>query len=90
MVPIQELLARIRWDPEFGRGEFVLGYLDHVNHDLRHVALRDAQPDPRNPSMLDIVDDQGRVISLPVHRIRQVLRNGEMIWQRSGHAQSGS
>lgn len=29
MIP-HELLSRIHWDPEFGRGEFKIGYLDHV------------------------------------------------------------
>ncbi|MGO8858955.1 MAG: DUF504 domain-containing protein [Steroidobacteraceae bacterium] len=83
MIPIHELLARIRWDPAFGRGEFVIGYLDHDTSELRHAALRDARPDPENPSMLDIVDEHGLVVSLPLHRIRQVLRNGEVIWQRA-------
>jgi hypothetical protein len=30
VIPIHELLARIRWDPEFGRGRFEIGYLDHT------------------------------------------------------------
>jgi uncharacterized protein (UPF0248 family) len=29
MTPLHELLNRIRWDPEFGRGQFKIGYLDH-------------------------------------------------------------
>jgi len=82
MIPIHQLLARIRWDPAFGRGQFVLGYLDHGTDELRHVAFQDTRPDPENPSMLDIVDEHGAVVSLPLHRIRQVLRDGETIWQR--------
>ena len=30
MIPIHQLLSRIRWDPEFGRGTFDLGYFDRV------------------------------------------------------------
>ena len=82
MIPIHQLLSRIRWDAEFGRAQFVIGYVDHVTGKIQQVSLRDAQPDPANHSLLDIVDDEGFKISLPLHRIRQVLRNGEVIWQR--------
>lgn len=30
MQPLQDLLHRIRWDPEFGKGRFVLGYHDRI------------------------------------------------------------
>jgi hypothetical protein len=30
MIPIHELLSRIRWDPEFARGSFQLGYYDRA------------------------------------------------------------
>ena len=82
MTPIHELLARIRWDAAFGRGQFTLGYADHETEELRYIPFRDAQPDPNNPSMLDFVNEHGTVVSLPLHRIHQVLRNGATIWQR--------
>jgi hypothetical protein len=28
MIPIHELLNRIRWDPEFSKGDFQLGYYE--------------------------------------------------------------
>jgi uncharacterized protein (UPF0248 family) len=30
MIPIHRLLNRIRWDPGFGRGRFVIGYYDRL------------------------------------------------------------
>ena len=30
MTPIHELLNRIRWDPEFAKGNFELGYYDRA------------------------------------------------------------
>jgi len=41
MIPIQDLLHRIRWDPEFGRGEFVIGYYDRIEHEIIHVPFRE-------------------------------------------------
>lgn len=82
MIPIHELLARIRWDAAFGRGQFALGYVDHETEELRYVPFKETRPDPNNPEMLDLVDEHGEVVSLPLHRIHQVLRDGETIWQR--------
>ena len=82
MMPIHELLARIRWDSSFGHGLFMLGYIDHNTSELRFVPFNDVRPDTHNPSMLDFVDNRGGVVSVPLHRIYQVLRNGKTIWQR--------
>ncbi|MFN6960799.1 MAG: DUF504 domain-containing protein, partial [Rhodocyclaceae bacterium] len=41
MQPIHELLSRIRWDAEFGQGEFVIGYWDRVDRRLHRVRLSD-------------------------------------------------
>ncbi len=40
MIPIQQLLSRIQWDQEFGRGEFVLGYYDRVLEEIVGVQVR--------------------------------------------------
>lgn len=40
MMPIQDLLNRIRWDPDFGRGEFVIGYFDRVENAIIKVPLK--------------------------------------------------
>ena len=82
MMPIHQLLARIRWDSAFARGQFTLGYVDHNADRLRYVAFTEARPDPANPSMLDLLDEAGKPMSLPLHRIRQVLRDGRVVWQR--------
>lgn len=82
MIPIHQLLARIRWDTEFGRGRFLIGYQDKLAAEVRYVVLQDARPDPDNPSLLDVTDEEGVVHSVPLHRIREVLRDGETIWRR--------
>jgi len=40
MLPIHELLNRIRWDKEFGRGDFRIGYYDSIEDRLIRVPLR--------------------------------------------------
>jgi len=36
--------------------------------------------------MLEAVADDGSVHSVPLHRVREVWRNGGLIWHREGHA----
>jgi uncharacterized protein (UPF0248 family) len=83
MTPIHELLARIRWDPDFGRGEFELAYLDRLAGGLVRVSLRDVGFDPDDHFGLRILDSEGCSHSVPYHRIRAVYRDGQPIWQRS-------
>lgn len=82
MTPLHELLARIRWDPEFGKGEFALGYWDRVLRRIVVVSLREVVLDPHDHFAFDVVDDDGVAHHVPFHRVRQVFRDGVLLWQR--------
>lgn len=82
MQPIHELLARIRWDAEFSKGQFDIGYWDRIAHEMVRVRLSEIAWDPDNPSFFDIVDADGIVHSIPFHRVREVWCNGTLIWDR--------
>ena len=82
MIPIHELLARIRWDPEFGRGNFEIGYWDRVEGKTLRIPLALMHPDSANPHELQFVDEEGVIHTLPLHRIREVVRDGVVIWRR--------
>ena len=38
MIPIHDLLSRIRWDAAFARSRFVIGYWDRVAGRVLHAA----------------------------------------------------
>lgn len=82
MIPIHQLLARIRWDPAFGDARFVLAYLDHGSEELRRVALEATIGDPDNLAFFDVVDEDGVTRAIPLHRVREVWRDGTLIWRR--------
>lgn len=82
MIPIHQLLDRIRWDPEFAKGEFEIAYLDRVEHRLVRVSLRDAHAEPGDHFALQVKDADGYVHPVPLHRIREVCRDGILIWKR--------
>jgi uncharacterized protein (UPF0248 family) len=82
MIPIQELLSRIRWDPEFGRGKFIIGYYDRIEAQIIKVPLARIAFATDSPASFDAIEADGSVHSVPYHRVREVYRDGELIWQR--------
>jgi uncharacterized protein (UPF0248 family) len=83
MIPIHELLARIRFDPEFGRARFVIAYLDHRKEALVRVPLERVRVPEDHRFAFETVEDDGTLHSVPYHRVREVWRDGELIWSRS-------
>lgn len=82
-MPLHELLSRIRWDPEFGRGEFELGYVDHVRRRLVYVALNEVREEADNHFCFEVTDEDGVAHTVPYHRVKEVWKNGELIWRRA-------
>jgi len=82
MIPIQDLLARIRWDPEFSKGEFTIGYHDRKAGTIVRVPFRHISFPAGEHFAFEAVEDDGEVHSVPLHRVRQVWRDGELIWER--------
>ena len=82
MQPLAELLHRIRWDPEFGKGAFALGYDDRVAHKEQLVRFEAVTLDPQRPGTFSVQDEDGLVAHIPLHRVRTVYKDGVVIWQR--------
>jgi len=82
MTPIHELLARIRHDPKFGQGAFELGYLDRFDTEIQRVALGLVNFPEGEKWVFEFMDVDGRKRRIPLHRIREVYRDGALIWQR--------
>jgi uncharacterized protein (UPF0248 family) len=82
MIPAHELLSRIRWDREFGQGRFEIGYFDRREDALQWVAFQEVVFPADNRQVFEVTDDSGRVRRIPFHRVREVMRDGQVIWQR--------
>lgn len=81
MIPIHELLNRIRWDEHFD-GRFEIGYYDRFNNTLLRVPFDELGFPPGDHFAFVFVDKEGTAHNIPYHRVRQVYRNGELIWHR--------
>ena len=82
MTPIRELLNRIRWDADFARGEFELGYFDRVERRVIVVPFRDINFPTDAPEVFQLVDREGQVHRIPLHRVREMRKDGQRIWHR--------
>ena len=81
METIQQLLNRIHWDEEFGRGDFEVGIYDRVADAVELHPLDDLHMEKGNHFSFTICIG-GEVLAIPFHRIREVRKNGETIWKR--------
>ena len=83
MIPIQDLLHRIRWDAEFGRAEFQVGYYDRIERSLVLKPLAEFTFPKDRPGVFEWTDCAGELHTVPLHRIKAVYRNDELIWHRA-------
>lgn len=82
MQPLHELLHRIKWDAEFGKGAFALGYDDRVLRQETVVPFTAITLDPQRPATFAFRDEDGIVTHIPLHRVRTVYKDGAVIWHR--------
>ena len=82
MIPIHELLNRIRWDEAYGNADFVIGYYDRVEDKVITVPLKELYFVKEDHFDFELLDEDGITHTVPLHRIRQVFRNGELVWER--------
>jgi uncharacterized protein (UPF0248 family) len=89
MISIEALLNRIRWDPQFGRGRFAIGYYDRLQRRIVTVPLEQIGLRPGNHFSFTAVAPDGTVHDVPFHRVREVHRDGACIWRRVVRGEPG-
>lgn len=82
MTPIHELLNRIRWDKGFGRGKFEIGIFDRKDGTIHRVSFQQIVFSRAERRTFELTDESGQVQRIPFHRVREVYKDGQLIWQR--------
>jgi uncharacterized protein (UPF0248 family) len=82
MTPIQDILHRIVWDPGFGSGSFVIGYRDRLRERIVRIPFERVVLGEGSRFSFDVVGRDGVARMIPYHRVREVLRDGVVIWRR--------
>jgi uncharacterized protein (UPF0248 family) len=83
MIPIRDLIHRIQWDEAFGRAAFEIAYLDRVAGGTLRVPFGDVRLESGWIVVRNATEEDGSQAAIPLHRIREVWRDGQLIWQRS-------
>lgn len=82
MIPVQDLFNRIIWDKDFGRGSFEIGYYDRIAGKIIRVPFSMIELIPGDHFSFYLYDPDGETCSIPFHRVRQVFKDGQLIWHR--------
>jgi uncharacterized protein (UPF0248 family) len=61
---------------------FEIAYADHVAHCLERVSMARVRFDPDEPFGFEAVAPDGAEHFIPFHRVREVYRDGTLIWSR--------
>ena len=78
MITITDLLNKIKWDEREDPKDYILVYYDRVEDALKDLPL--TQVEVEEGFMKTKVN--GKQVSIPLHRIRQVKKQGKTIWKR--------
>ncbi|MBN2448825.1 MAG: DUF504 domain-containing protein [Lentisphaeria bacterium] len=83
-LPIRRLLDRIRWDESFGAARFEIAWYDRARCERVSAPLEDMLPDGPSRFAFRLRGEERAGITIPYHRVREVRRNGEVVWTRRG------
>jgi uncharacterized protein (UPF0248 family) len=82
MTPIHDLLNRIRWDKEFAKSNFKIGYYDRVIDTIIVIPFNSNLIEEGDHYNFLAYDTDGVIHTIPFHRIKEVYRDDKLIWHR--------
>ncbi len=79
MIPIHDLLNKIKWDKRENPGDYVLYYYDRVEKKLKPLKYKDILKIEGGFLMVTL---NNKETNIPLHRIRKVENKGKVVWER--------
>lgn len=79
MQTLKELISKIKFDKRENPADYDFFYLDRINHKKVKINFKDIL---RVEGEMFVIEKNNFETEIPLHRIRQVTKNGEIIWQR--------
>ncbi len=79
MIPIKDLLNKIKWDGSEHPEDYSIYYLDRIAEKLIKVDFNQIN---RIEGNFMVIDKHGEEVEIPLHRIREVRKKGNVIWKR--------
>lgn len=79
MIPVKELLNKIKYSPQENPADYVLFYYDRVEDKLKELKLVEVKGVEEGFLMLV---KENKEVNIPLHRIRKVKKKGKVVWER--------
>jgi uncharacterized protein (UPF0248 family) len=77
MQPIKDLINKIKWDKRESPEDYSLIYIDlGKKKELAYISIK------RLEGNFMIIERNSEEIEIPLHRIKEVLKKGKVIWRR--------
>lgn len=84
MIPIKELINKIKWDKRENPEDYALWFLDLDK--LVEMKYTDIKNIDGN---FMVVEKEGEEVEIPLHRIREVRKKGVVVWKRELKTREG-
>ena len=75
-------MNRIRWDQGWAGDDFEIGYYDRVERRVMIVPFKKISFPKDDHFSFEVIDKEGELHSVPYHRVKEIYRNGRLIWHR--------
>jgi len=79
MLPIKDLINKIKWDKRENPQEYTVHYFDRVLNKLISIPYKKIK---RLEGLFMIIDN-GEETNIPLHRIKKVTKNYVVVWERN-------
>lgn len=78
MLPIHQLLNKIKWDKRENPREYTILYFDRIKKDLIKIPYTKIKRLEGGFMVLDNEEES----NIPLHRIKKVTKNDVVVWKR--------
>jgi uncharacterized protein (UPF0248 family) len=79
MITIDALVNKIKWDSREKPSEYSLFYIDRITKRMVEIKYKDIK---RIEEGVLVLNRGGEETEIPLHRIREVRKKGEVMWKR--------
>lgn len=79
MIPIKDLLNKIKWDKRENPDDYAIFYLDKIANKLIEIRYNDIK---RIEGTFMVIDKDNEETYIPMHRIKKVKNKDKIVWSR--------
>jgi len=79
MISIKDLLNKVKWDKKEEPSDYTVVYEDKLEKKYKEIAYNKIK---KIEGAFMVLDREGEEVNIPLHRVKQVRKNGMVVWNR--------